>query len=176
MLPDGFQTLRLNLRPITEADAPAIFDSYAQDRDVTRYLSWRPHETITETERFVAACLAAETARTYVLVQRRTGDLVGAFDLRTTAVARLECGYVLARRFWGEGLMTEVLSDVVGWALQKPSIWRIGAFVDVQNTASARVLEKAGLEREGLFRRWLVHPNLSDVPRDCFGYAKVRSA
>ena len=37
-------------------------------------------------------------------------------------------------------------------------------------------LEKAGMEREGILRRWLVHPNISPDPRDCFVYARVRTA
>jgi RimJ/RimL family protein N-acetyltransferase len=45
---------------------------------------------------------------------------------------------------------------------------------DVDNIASARVMEKAGLTLEGRLRRWLVHPNISDEPRDCLGYARVR--
>lgn len=91
-----------------------------------------------------------------------------------TGPARLSYGYVLARPFWGMGMMTEALTEVVDWALRQPSIWRIGGVVDVENSASARVMEKAGLEREGLLRRWGIHPNLGDAPRDCFSYAKVR--
>ena len=70
--------------------------------------------------------------------------------------------------------MTEVLTDIVNWALQQPPIFRIGAVCDVENLASARVMEKAGLVREGLLRRWLMHPNVSDEPRDCLSYALVR--
>ena len=69
--------------------------------------------------------------------------------------------------------MTEALVEVVGWALRQPLIWRIGDVVDAENLASARVMEKAGLEREGLLRRWGMHPNMGDAPRDCFSYAKV---
>jgi RimJ/RimL family protein N-acetyltransferase len=70
--------------------------------------------------------------------------------------------------------MTEALSEVAHWALRQPEIFRISAVCDVENIASARVMEKAGLIREGLLRRWLVHPNISDKPRDCFAYAKAR--
>jgi ribosomal-protein-alanine N-acetyltransferase len=58
--------------------------------------------------------------------------------------------------------------------LRQESVFRIGAVCDVENIGSARVMEKAGLVREGLSRRWLVHPNISDEPRDCFSYAIVR--
>jgi [ribosomal protein S5]-alanine N-acetyltransferase len=53
-------------------------------------------------------------------------------------------------------------------------VFRIGAVCDVENIGSARVLEKSGFVREGLLRRWLLHPNISDEPRDCFSYACVR--
>jgi [ribosomal protein S5]-alanine N-acetyltransferase len=70
--------------------------------------------------------------------------------------------------------MTEVLTEVMNWALSQLPIFRIGAVCDVENIASARVMEKAGLVREGLLQRWLVHPNISDEPRDRFSYARAR--
>ena len=84
------------------------------------------------------------------------------------------CGYVLARPFWGRGLMTEALTEVAHWAMRQEGIWRIGAVCDVDNPASARVMEKSGLVREGVLRRWLIHPNLSPDPRDCYSYALTR--
>ena len=63
------------------------------------------------------------------------------------------------------------MAEVVDWALRQSSVWRIG---DVENLASARVMEKASLEREGVLRRWGGDPNLGETPRDCFSYAKVR--
>jgi [ribosomal protein S5]-alanine N-acetyltransferase len=70
--------------------------------------------------------------------------------------------------------MTEVLTEVVNWALNQPGTFRIGAVCDVENIGSARVMEKAGLFREGVLRRWLMHPNISDEPRDCFIYARTQ--
>lgn len=151
-----------------------IFDSYAQDPDVTRFLTWRTHTRIAETQAYVASCMAAPGSRTYVLVERGSGKLVGALELRRSGSWRLGCGYVLARSSWGRGLMTEALTEVANCALRRPGIWRIGDSCDVENVASARVMEKAGFIREGLLRRWSVHPNLSDNPRDCFSFAKVR--
>lgn len=174
MFPDAFQTRRLLLRRIGMADARPIFDGYAQDPEVSRYVTWRPHASFEQTEAYVNACLAATTYRTYALVRRRDDAVIGAFDLRQSGPTRLGYGYVLARAFWGQGLMTEALTQVVNWALRQPSIWRIGDVCDVENLASARVMEKAGLEREGVLRRWGVHPNLGGAPRDCFSYAKVR--
>lgn len=174
MFPDSLQTARLTFRPIVPADAEPIFEGYAQDPEVARFVTWRPHTEIGETRTFIAQCRAAASARTYVLVGRQDGSLHGAFDLRHTGPGRFGYGYVLARRSWGQGLMTEALSEAVRWALGQPGVWRIGDVCDVDNLASARVMEKAGLKREGLLRRWSVHPNISDEPRDCYLFAKVR--
>jgi len=174
MFPDVFQTPGSYLRPVAPADAGAIFDAYAQDPDVTRFLTWRPHRHVTDTEAYVAGCVAATASRTYVLVARHDQTLRGAFDLRRPGPHHLGFGYVLARAWWGRGLMTEVLAEVARWAMTQPDVWRIGAVCDVENRASARVMEKAGLTREGVLRRWLVHPNVGDEPRDCLSFARTR--
>jgi [ribosomal protein S5]-alanine N-acetyltransferase len=59
--------------------------------------------------------------------------------------------------------------------LAQPAMFRVWAVTDVDNVASARVLERAGMTREGLLRSWLMHPSLSAAPRDCWCYARVRT-
>jgi RimJ/RimL family protein N-acetyltransferase len=176
MLPDGFQTARLILRLIAPGDSDAIFDTYAQDAEVTRFLSWRPHRSREDTIAYIAHCIATPptVARTYVLTGRDDGTVLGAFDLRQPSPHRLEFGYVLGRPWWGQGLMTEALTEIAYWALRQERVFRIGAVCDVANAGSARVMEKAGLVREGLARRLMIHPNVSDEPRDCYSYARVR--
>ena len=176
MLPDQFETARLILRPIAPEDAPAIFTGYAQDPEVARFVTWRPHQDLADTAAYIARCIAApaDRSRTYALIGREGGRLLGAFDLRQPEPYRLDFGYVLARAEWGRGMMTEALTEVARWAMQQGGIWRIGAVCDVENRASARVMEKAGLAREGILRRWINHPNVSAEPRDCFSYAMVR--
>jgi ribosomal-protein-alanine N-acetyltransferase len=174
MFPESFSTARLTLRPIQAQDATAIFDSYGQDAEVTRYLTWRPHASIEETNSFVQMCLNAQNSQTYMIVTKATGVVAGVFDLRMAGKTRIEFGYALARPFWGQGLMTEALTEVARWALSQPSIWRVGAVADIENVGSIRVMEKAGLQREGVLRRWLVHPNTSNDPRDCVSFAATR--
>jgi [ribosomal protein S5]-alanine N-acetyltransferase len=174
MFPDSFETARLILRPMREDDAQAIFDAYGQNPEVTRYLTWRPVERIEQTRSFVEMNLRSQISRSYMLQLKTAGEVIGSFDLRKPGHGKIEFGYVLARPHWGRGLMTEALSQVVGWALAQPSIWRIGAVADVENVGSMRVMEKAGLHREGVLRRWLVHPNLDDAPRDCVSFARTR--
>jgi hypothetical protein len=53
-------------------------------------------------------------------------------------------------------------------------IYRIWAVCDAGNIASARLLERVGMQAEGTLRRWLVHPNISESPRDCLCYSIVK--
>ena len=62
----------------------------------------------------------------------------------------------------------------IEWALDQDGIWRADACCDVENPASARVMEKTRMTFEGVLRRWSVHPNGGPEPRDCRFYAKVR--
>ena len=108
------------------------------------------------------------------VVQRQTdGQLLGVMDLRLQS-SRAELGYALARDAWGQGLASEAARAVVEWALSQPDLYRVWAVCDVDNSASARILENAGMVREGLLKRWNVHPNISDEPRDCWCYARVQ--
>ncbi len=176
--PAIIETERLRLRPPVMDDATAIFETYAQDEEVTRYLTWRPDKSIDETRAFLRRCGASwEQGKAFgmAITGREDGRLIGMIELRPDA-HRVELGYVLARPYWGRGLMTEAVGAVTAWALAQPDVHRVWAVCDVANPASARVLEKAGMEREGLLRGWSIHPNLSATPRDCWCYARVRGA
>lgn len=59
-------------------------------------------------------------------------------------------------------------------ALGEPGIFRVWAICNHENRASARVMEKIGMQREGLLRRGVLHPNVSAEPRDCWLYSRVR--
>jgi RimJ/RimL family protein N-acetyltransferase len=63
---------------------------------------------------------------------------------------------------------------VLDYAFENPAMYRVWAVCDAENIASARVMEKAGMSFEGVFRRYQVHPNLSQEPRDARCYALVR--
>jgi ribosomal-protein-alanine N-acetyltransferase len=174
--PKTLKTERLRLRKAKLADAEAIFRQYAQDREVTRYVSWRAHADLEETREYVRMCLLAwDVGKAFHWVIERNEDkqVLGMMIARM-AEEKLELGYVLARAYWGQGYMTEALKALIVWGLKQKEIYRIWAVCDVDNLASARVMEKAGMQREGILRRWSVHPNLSPEPRDSYCYAIVK--
>lgn len=64
-----------------------------------------------------------------------------------------EIGYWLSEQFWGRGIMTEALGAVTKHAAATHGLTRLYALPFASNTASCRVLEKAGYVREGTLRR-----------------------
>jgi RimJ/RimL family protein N-acetyltransferase len=174
--PKILKTERLRLRKVKPADAEAIFREYAQDPEVTKYVSWRAHHNVEETRDYVRACLLAwDTGKAFnwVIEGREENQLMGMIVARVNG-EKWELGFVLAQRYWGQGIMTESVRAVINWALCRGRIFRVWAVCDIANRASARVMEKAGMQREGILKRWSVHPNISADPRDSYCYAIVK--
>jgi [ribosomal protein S5]-alanine N-acetyltransferase len=175
-LPPLIETERLALRPPRLDDAKAIFTSYATDEEVARYVRWRPHTSASETEEFLrrAVAFVEDGSRlTWVLTRRGDDAPLGMIELRPQG-HKASAGYVLARPFWGKGYMTEALRAVTDYAFNDPGMYRVWAVCDVDNVASARVMEKAGMSFEGILRRYQIHPNIGPEPRDARCYARVR--
>ena len=172
-----WETARLAARPAAVADAPVIHQLYATDPAVAKYMTWRPHRNLDETLEFLRRCervWAEGSAYPWTLWTKDDGEFAGLIEIRVNA-SSVDLGYALSRRRWRQGLMSEAVTSVIEWALAQPPIYRVWATCDIENVASARVLERVGMQREGVLRRWLVHPNLSDVPRDCLCYAIVKA-
>jgi RimJ/RimL family protein N-acetyltransferase len=171
-IPNEIETERLLLRPPRETDADQLFSRYGQDLAVCRYMSWVPQRSVDDTLAFLRT--AEDAGRiNWMIFLRATGELLGSVGGLPDGY-RMQFGYCLARDAWGHGYATEAARAFVAAALNEPAIWRVQAFCDVENRASARVLEKCGLSLEGRLRRYLVMPNLGDQPRDMLLYAKVR--
>jgi RimJ/RimL family protein N-acetyltransferase len=174
--PEQLETPRLRLCRLTTEHAGAIFQGWAQDEEVTRYLHWRPHQDSTESIEHAERCEASwkdGSSFTWVLEELGSGEIIGSIAAHDSGF-RVGLGYVIARARWGEGFAPEAVRAVSEWFLQRPETFRVWAVCDVDNRASARVLEKAGFALEGTLRRWMMHPNVSDHPRDALCYSLLR--
>lgn len=173
--PESLTTARLLLRKPRAEDAPLIFATYARDPEVTRYLTFLPHRDVNDTQEAIARFLDAwRTGKSYcwLIFRREDKELLGAISARENQGINL--GYALARSYWRKGFMSEALGAIVEWAFGQPGIFRVWAVCDCDNEASARLLERNGFTQEGILRKWSLHPNISDVPRDCYCYARMR--
>lgn len=175
-LPSTLATARLRLRPARLEDADDMFERWARDIEVARYLTWRPYHDIALVRAYLVDALEAQAqGRRWLwsIEQRETAQLVGQISAHPEG-PRVMLGYVLARAYWGRGYMTEAVRALNDAILDRPGYFRVWAVADIDNPASARVMEKAGMTFEGRLRRWIIHPNVSAEPRDVHCYARVR--
>src|SRR5262245_46475647 len=141
--PDTLTTERLVLRRPTMSDAAAVYD-YGRDPDVTRYLIFPTHRSIADAEGYLATCAPrweSGEEHCWLITLRDRDQVIGSIACRPRGHA-VDIGYALARAHWRRGYATEAGRAVVAWAAGLLEVYRVWAVCDVENTASAHVLEK----------------------------------
>lgn len=176
--PERLETERLLLRWPVVADAKELFERCTSDAAVTHYLLWPPHKSAEETRDFIAQPVSSSGVefQSWLLRRKQDGAVIGSIGCRRVEQHIIQFGYYIAQSEWGNGYATEATRVMVPLWLSHPQIFRVQAFCDPENGASARVLAKAGLSREGILRRYIFSPNLGPDPRDGYLFAAVKDS
>ena len=157
VLPDQWETPRLRLRPFHGGDVEDVV-AFASDEQWGRFLSVPRPYGVPEARAFLAIQLVADPAREPRWALEHEGRVVGSVELSldTSEDGSAVYGalhFALARPLWGRGLASEAVTSVVDRAFTTlPELIRIASHADVRNVGSWRVMEKAGLLREGVLR------------------------
>ena len=159
------ETQRLLLRTPHMSDAQAIFEGYARQSEVARWLPFDPHQQISETLEFLEHILETEARgqrENFALIRRKDEAFMGMMNWRPCGHYG-EIGYALDRTFWGQGYMPEAVRRIMKRAFEQPKIQRLQALTLVGNRASQRVLTKVGFQREGTLRNYIYFQNKDQV-------------
>lgn len=149
------ETPRLQLRELSETDAPALFAIY-QDPTVMRFMGPPPRSVDEEIENIRLHRARYYEARGYGLWGvrlRETDALIGRCGLLEASIngaSEVELSYLLASAHWGRGLATEAANAVLTFAASALGLRRVVAFVHPENTRSRRVAERVGMRHEGI--------------------------
>jgi RimJ/RimL family protein N-acetyltransferase len=148
-------TERLLLRPFEEGDLAALTEIQSRE-DVARWLYWEPRsaDEVRESLRSKMTGRSLATAGdtlSFAVVLRETGELVGDCNLSWTSDVHRqgEIGYVFNPRHHGHGYATEASRRLLELGFRELGLHRIVGRLEARNTASARVLERLGMRREG---------------------------
>lgn len=155
-------TDRLLLRRPVNADAQAIFDRYASDPVVCRYLAWPRHRNIEDTLAFLDfsdAEWARWSAGPYLIFSKSGSMLYGSTGLAFESGKLASTGYVLAQDSWGKGFATEALLAMCSLAAEIGTE-KLYAHVHPDHKLSHRVLEKAAFSLDGTLASEFEFPNL----------------
>lgn len=136
---------RVELRPFEATDLEAALRVYG-DPEVMRHVGEGGAVGREEAAGMLADYRAHQDRHGFAfwaVIERCSGELIGDAGLEVTGEG-VELGYTLARPVWGKGLATEAAQLCVQAAFGPLGLPRLVALADVENPASARVLEKLG--------------------------------
>lgn len=161
--PPRLETERLLLRPLEIADAPAIFE-YAKEPNVSRYTLWEPHRSVKDSESYILDYALPKYRQQVpepwgIALKSEPGKIIGTVGCFwvSRAAKSMELAYALAEPHWGKGLVAEACRPVVDYVFKEYGLVRVQARCKAENAASARVMEKLGMQQEGTLRKALEH-------------------
>jgi RimJ/RimL family protein N-acetyltransferase len=151
---DAISTQRLLLRPLLPTDKQTLFTLFA-NWEVIRWLSTPPWPyTVDDARAFIAAQMDHDATRRSYFAITLDGGLIGGIDARSNRPAEASArspvlGYWLGQPYWGRGYMTEAAQAFVRHLFASTAGDTIYSGALAGNTASMRVQEKLGFERDG---------------------------
>jgi ribosomal-protein-alanine N-acetyltransferase len=152
------ETERLILRRFVMEDAEAMFQNWASDCEVTKFLTWLTHESVQTSKTVLedwTAAYKSETSYQWAITlredERRPIGSIGAVKLDDT-VSCVQIGYCLGRPWWHRGIMSEALRAVMDFFFSDVGANRVEARFDPRNLHSGMVMQKCGMQYEGTQR------------------------
>lgn len=141
------ETERLILRDASVDDAEDMFE-YAKLEEVTKYLSWKPHIILKDSEKILdALSKEAKEKDSYVLkaiVLKENDKMIGTIDARIfgDGLKDAEFGYCLNPKYWNKGCMSEALKAFIQALHKEHGVENVFGSFERENIASKRVMQK----------------------------------
>lgn len=152
------ETDRLILRRFTIDDAESVFNNWTSDEEVTKYLTWPTHKNVDVSREYMEYCVkgyADSSFYQWAIELKDTHELIGNISVVKVIdkIDSLELGWVIGRKYWGNGYTAEAALKVIEFLFDKVGANCIYAEHDVNNPNSGRVMQKAGMKFEGVLRQ-----------------------
>lgn len=147
----------VNIRGWKSEDAPDLAAAINNKKVLDNLRDGIPYPyTEKDAEEFIGTTLSAEKDTQYAFAITYDGKVIGSigvFRKENIHCLTAELGYFIAEPYWGKGIMTEAVMQMCAYVFANTDIVRIFAEPYAYNTASCRVLEKAGFQLEGVLRQ-----------------------
>ena len=151
------ETDRLCLRKLSVNDAEAMYKNWASDSEVTKYLTWPPHESIETTKKLLSLWskdYRKEDCYQWGIELKSIGEVIGTISVvgKKDEIDMVHIGYCIGRAWWHQGIMTEALSAIIDFFFNEVGCNRIESRHDINNPHSGDVMKKCGMRVEGTKR------------------------
>lgn len=142
---------RLILRPVTLRDSKDMYE-YASDAETAYYVFDR-HESLEATERSIVSYFIEQPLGKFGIELKDSGKMIGTIDLRVKdRNKRAIVGYTLNKAYQGKGYMTEAGRRILELGFDTLGLQCIASLHDERNDASGRVMQRMGMQKEGVQR------------------------
>jgi len=179
--PRVIETARLQLRALELGDGQLLFNLYAHDPAICRYMSFKVDGKVETSEAFVRMVVDSFAGRyngkamfSWVIQLKETGEYIGSAGFGPSNATTVAGGYILNPKFWGKKYASEVWRALVKIAQEDPGVKRIEANHHPDNPASGKVMQAAGMILSEKRTKAAMFPNLSDDLQDEVVYAWTR--
>lgn len=174
------ETDRLTLRRITSNDTYNIYSEILGDKERLNFLDWEFSKDINAAESFIENILDCYTNEYYffwVIEEKITMKFAGCILVCNSDIKKrlAEIEYVASSKVQGQGYMTEALNRVIKFLTKEVGYYRIEGVCNVENAASSRVMEKAGMSFEGILRGRALNLNEFGNPGDLKMFSYIPS-
>lgn len=150
------ETSRLILRRARMEDAEPMFHNWANDKEVTKYLTWPPHSNIEVTQKVLESWVESYEKEDYyqwMIVLKEIHEPIGSIMVSTVGRAQsAHVGYCIGKKWWHQGIMSETLKRVMDFLFDEVGYHRVEAMHDSNNPNSGKVMAKCGMKYEGTLR------------------------
>ncbi|MFZ1806477.1 MAG: GNAT family N-acetyltransferase [Cyclobacteriaceae bacterium] len=171
-LPNSLETERLLIQRLKYEDAEEIFYAYASKLEATQFVSWPVHLSVADTNKYLKQAVPAWDAGLayhYSIRTKAENRLIGSVGVINDR-GSIQLGYVMSPAVWNRGYATEAVKDIIKQLITLNGVYRISTFVDDENVASQKVLQKAGMVEEARLTQWFRFVNQNNEPKDCVLY------
>lgn len=152
------ETERLILRRFAIEDAVAMYNNWASDDEVTKFLTWPTHSN-TDVTKYVLnnwiKSYSDEKFYQWAIVLKENGDEpIGSISAvhMDEDISMVHIGYCIGKAWWHKGITSEALKAVMDFFFDEVGANRIEAGHDTNNPNSGRVMKKCGMNYEGTMK------------------------
>ncbi len=153
------ESKRLLLRKFTLSDAKMCFQNWTSDKKVVRYLRWKTHTNIYESENILKNWCEKYTNPTFYQWAICLKDELSLGPIGTISVNKYDnhidmvhLGFCIGSKWWNKGISSEALSLVISFLFEQVKANRIESWHDPKNIYSGKVMAKCGMNYEGTLK------------------------
>jgi len=152
------ETSRLRLRPFRMEDASAMYENWAKDPEVTKFLTWPAYQSQQSADEILGIWTKSYIRPDFyqwAIELKELGQPIGSISVvdYEESVESAEIGYCIGRKFWGQGIMPEALHAVLKFLFEEVGLNRVEARHAAENPNSGKVMVKCGMSYEGKLRQ-----------------------